>query len=760
VATVAEAFALACQCHQSGNLLQAEDLCQRILKADPTHADTHHLLGILACQTPGKLHDGVPHFQNALRFRPDFPEAHANMGNAFLLMGKLDEAAAQYQQALRLRPLYADAYCNLGSLLIRQEKVDEAIRCYRQALQLHADSAEICNNLGLALQCQDNLTEANHFFRQALKIKPDDAGARGNLADVLFRQGQFDDAIRSYQEALHLDPHSAKICNNLGLALMRQNRVDEAVSYHRRVVQLSPEWADAHCNLGSALLGEQKFVEAAACFRQALRLNSEFAEAHNGLGMALAQQSDFDEARNCFLEAIHLSPNMIEAHANLGIAHLRQGRLEEAVARFHQALGIQPHSLALQSSLLFCLNYDANADLDTVFAKHCDWGRQHSPPTLPPLGIVPDEHRRLRVGYVSPDLRYHALTRYFEPVLAHHDPKNVEVFCYAEGMYYDTVTLRLQKLVPSWRWTSRLSDAEVIERIREDKIDILVDLAGHTANNRLSVFAHKPAPVQVTWLGYMNTTGLKTMDYRLTDSVLDPPGQPVRDTEELVRLPGGMCCFAPPLDAPPVAPLPALRRGHLTFGSLHGLLKLNSRVFDVWGRVLQCLPTAHLLMFHDTLAGTAQERIRREFGDRGVAPERLDLRHGSCASGYLETYSEVDVSLDAFPWTGGVTTCESLWMGVPMITLCGTRPAGRSSAAILARVGLSDWAVQTPEQFVAFAMGLEYGFDRLAALRCQMRDRMIATLCDGHRFTRELEKAYRTMWLRYCAKQPGNIASV
>jgi len=294
----------------------------------------------------------------------------------------------------------------------------------------------------------------------------------------------------------------------------------------------------------------------------------------------------------------------------------------------------------------------------------------------------------------------------------------------------------------------------------------LVDLAGHTANNRLCVFAHKPAPVQVTWLGYMNTTGLTTMDYRITDEILDPPSLPspaaggglgggCRDTEELLRLPNGMCCFAPPVDAPPITPLPALSRGYVTFGSLHGLLKLNTRVFDLWSRVLLALPTAHLLMFHDTVVGTAQDRIRKEFGDRGVTADRLDLRQGSCGPGYLSIYNEIDVSLDAYPWTGGVTTCESLWMGVPMLSLCGVRPASRNSAALLARVGLADWAMPTVEQVVAFAERLTDGFDRLATLRATLRDRMSSTLCDAKRFTRELEDAYRDIWHSWCeAQQP------
>jgi protein O-GlcNAc transferase len=315
------------------------------------------------------------------------------------------------------------------------------------------------------------------------------------------------------------------------------------------------------------------------------------------------------------------------------------------------------------------------------------------------------------------------------------------------------VTERLRKLAQRWRKTCSLPNAQVAQMIRDDQIDILVDLAGHTAGHRLGAFVYKPAPIQATWLGYMNTTGLTTMDYRLTDGELDLPDQAVRDTEELMRLPNGMCCFGPPEDAPGVSDLPALQRGHLTFGSLQSLFKLNGKLFDLWSKVLNAVPSARLLLFRSTLAGPAQERIRQEFAQRGISSDRLDLRRGSCKPGYLGVYDEIDISLDTFPCTGGVTTCESLWMGVPVLSLCGVRPASRNSAAILSRVGLSEWIVHSPEQYVAAGARWATDLDRLALLRGELRDRMKPTLCDARRFTRGLEEAYRKMWIRWCEKK-------
>ena len=390
-----------------------------------------------------------------------------------------------------------------------------------------------------------------------------------------------------------------------------------------------------------------------------------------------------------------------------------------------------------------------------MFAEHRCWGQMHGQAARLPLSPGKDRNpeRRLRIGYVSPDLRQHAVMRFFEPVLVHHDPRQVEVFCYAEVSNPDTATARVQALAHHWRWIAGKSATRVAEGIAADGIDILVDLAGHTNNNRLDVFARKPAPVQATWLGYPNTTGLTTIDYRLTDDVMDPPGQPVLDTEGLFRLPGGMCCFAPPEHAPALTPLPALRTGHLTFGSLHKLNKLNRHVFDLWSSVLQAAPTARLLMFRNTLVGQTKELVRRQFTERGIASDRLDLRQGSAAPGYLRVYDEIDVTLDVFPYAGGTTTGESLWMGAPVLSLAGPRPAGRGSATLLASVGLNDWVAQDAEEYVALAQRWANNLDRLAELRAGLRERMRATLCDGRRFTRVLEDAYRTMWRRWCSQQ-------
>jgi predicted O-linked N-acetylglucosamine transferase (SPINDLY family) len=574
------------------------------------------------------------------------------------------------------------------------------------------------------------------------------------LAWQHYQAGNIPQAEQLYRQILRADPSFAEAHTNLGHVLVRQERYVEAIAEYQQALRLKPDQFEAHYILAIALRDQGQLNEAAAHFQQAVRLRPDFAGAYSELGGVLRTLGRLDEAVDCCRQAIRLNPQSVEAHNNLGAAYLSQGRADLALACSQEAVRLQPDSAPARSNWLFCLNYDPQAEPDAVFEEHRRWGRLHTPAAPPPPHANdPTPERRLRIGYVSPDLRQHAVARYIEPVLAHHNPQQVEVFCYAEVAVPDAVTARLQSLAHGWCWTCGLTDAQMARRIRGDRIDLLVDLAGHSAHNRLGVFALKPAPVQATWLGYMNTTGLAAVDYRLTDDVLDPADQPQRDTEELVRLPSGMCCFAPPADAPAVTPLPAQRRGHLTFGSLHPLFKLNARVFGLWSSVLQRLPTARLLLFRDTLAGRAREHILSQFRGHGIASHRLDLRQWSGAPGYLGVYDDIDVTLDAFPCTGGVTTCESLWMGVPVLSLCGVRPAARNAAALLARVGLSAWAVDTPERYAAWAVGLAEDLDRLAQLRAGLRDRVQATLCDARRFTRLLEDAYRTLWRRWCARQ-------
>ena len=694
MAAVSEMCSLALRYHQEGHLAQAEQLYRQILQADPNHADAHHLLGVLAYQA-NRFDLAISLIQRAIELSPTAVPYHSNLGLALEGFGRRDSAIASYRHGLRLNPGDAAAIDNLGAALMRQGRFQEVVDECRRFLKVRPDTPQALQHLAHALSSIGQTEEAVAHFEQALHVNPRFVEAHNNLGNTLLQVGRTEEAAEHFRQALKLRPNMPAIYNNLGRVLQRQGKLNEAIDHYRAAIRIDPNFAQGYNNLGSTLAQQRKFEEAIANYREALRVDPNFAEAHSNLGAALVLSGDIDAAGASCRQAIAVQPKYADAYNNLGGVLVLQGNLAEAAAAYRIAHDLQPNLLTTQSNLLFCMNYDPEANPDIVFAEHRRWGQTFCKGIegRSDLGIRSPDHapriprgtnHRLRIGYVSPDFRQHAIIRYFEPVLAHHNAECVETFCYSEVAEPDAATSRLQKSAHHWRRIRGLNAKQAEQMILDDRIDILVDLAGHTAGNRLDIFALKPAPLQATWLGYLNTTGLPTVDYRITDEILDPVGEPVRDTEEPFRLAGGFCCFEPWPHSPTVGPLPAASRGYLTFGSLHNLFKLNQAVFDLWSRVLHAVPSSRLLMFRDTLKGSARKRVFDAFIKRGISPERLDIREVTSEGnrlregGHLDVFAEIDVSLDAFPWTGGVTTCESLWMGVPVLSLAGVRPPART----------------------------------------------------------------------------------
>jgi protein O-GlcNAc transferase len=448
-----------------------------------------------------------------------------------------------------------------------------------------------------------------------------------------------------------------------------------------------------------------------------------------------------------------LRTNYADAYNNLGVTLTAQGQWDEATYFYQQALNCRPDFATAHSNLLSCWNYDPTAESAALLAEHQRWADRHA--RVPPETVHRNDRnpdRVLRVGYVSPDFFRHAVADFLKPVFSHHDPGQVEVYCYAQVPAPDATTAYFQARTRGWRSTLGRSDAEVAEQVRKDEIDILVDLAGHTANSRLLAFAYKPAPVQITYLGYPNTTGLATVDYRLTDAIADPRGEPVRHSEELVRLPLAFC-YEPPEHAASASPSPALASGRITFGSLNNLAKLNEQVIDLWCAILRAVPTAQLLIFRDSLRGSGEAHFHRQFVARGISPDRFNLSHAVLeGQDHLRVYESVDIALDPFPWSGHTTTCEALWMGVPVVTLYGKRYASRMAAGALSALGMTEFIADTAEKYLEIAAGWANDVEGLARLRGGLRDRMRASpLCDGRGFTRSLEQTYRELWRRWCA---------
>ena len=481
-----------------------------------------------------------------------------------------------------------------------------------------------------------------------------------------------------------------------------------------------------------------------------------FAEAHGNLGIALKEAGQLDEAIVSFRQAIALKPAFREACGNLGNALKDQGRLEEATAAYRHAIALHPDFTDAHSNLLLNLNYHPAYDARAIADELARWNRQHAEPLhrfIQPHLNDPDPNRRLRIGYVSADFHTHASALFLMPLLQHHDAQQVEVFCYAEVLGPDAITGRFQQLVPQWRSTVGLSDAQVAQQIRADRIDILVDLKLHTAHNRLLVFAHKPAPVQATWLGYPGSTGLTTIDYRLSDPHLDPPGLDESVySERTLRLPDTFWCYDP-LDGRdlPVSPLPALANGFITFGCLNNFSKVNDAVLRLWSSILQAVPSSRLLLLAPEGSHRAQAlQLLQEGAGGRVAPQRIEFVTLRPRRQYLELYHRIDLALDTFPCNGHTTSFDSFWMGVPVLTLPGPTAMGRAGLSQLINLNLPELIAQSPAHYARIAAALADDLPRLAELRAALRGRMQQSpLMDAPRFARNIEAAYRQMWQKH-----------
>ena len=722
--TVAQALELALQHHQAGRLAEAEALYRQILAVEPGHADALHLLGVVAHQV-GRHDVAVELIREAIRLLPTAPAFFSNLGGAYEKLGRHEEAVTAFRRAIELNPDYPEAHNNLGNVLRIQRQTGEAVAAFRRAIQLRPDYAEALSNLGNALTDQGDLDDAIDAFRQAIQLRPELPEAFSNLGAALRERGDLDDALICLRRALELNPDLPATLNNLSVVFKDLGRDEEAV---------------------------------AACHR-ALQLRPDYASAYNNLGLALANQGRLDEAVAAYGRAIQLQPDLSGVHSNLGKALADQGRITEAVTALRTSLGRTPGSAEAHSNLLLALHYASDADPHSLAAEHRRWDEIHAKPLAGLIGVhgnTRDPERRLRVGYVSPDFREHAVAFFIEGLLATHDREKVEVFCYADSIREDGFTARFRGSAAHWRQITGKSDSQVAEMIRGDGIDVLVDLAGHSAGNRLLVFARKPAPVQVTYLGYPDTTGMASMDFRLTDEHADPAGmtEPLH-REDLVRLPDTAWCYRPATDAPLVGELPAIHAGHITFGSFNAMAKITGEMLALWARLLGKVPGARMRLKNAALGErSVRDRVLGVFAKEGIGPERVDLlvRTRTVAE-HLGAYGAVDIALDTHPYHGTATTCEALWMGVPVVTLAGRTHVSRVGVSLLENAGLPELIAADAEAYLEIAANLAGDIPRLSALRATLRERMRGSLLtDGVRFARNAEGAYRKMWRAWCAK--------
>ena len=675
------------------------------------------------------------------------------------IAGRLSEAESIYRQLLSVAPNHADSLHYLGLAAHQMGRNEAAADLVRKALVLQPEKAEVHNNLGNILRELGHWAESAACCREAVRLKPDYPLAHNNLGLAVHGLGKFEEAVAAFGRAIALQPDYHEAHNNLGMVLHEMGKVDQAIGHYRQAIAIQPDYPLAWNNLGAALRENGQPGEAVTACRRAIFLRPDLFQAHNNLGAALMDQGRIDEAISTYRQALSLRPDLPEAHNNLGNALKDAGEIEPALAALRQALQYKPDFVAAHSNLLFSLNYHEEMTDAAITEEHRQWSRLHAEPLRRLISPHENEHspdRRLRVGYVSPDFREHSVAYFLEGLLENHDPNRVEVFCYSDVGQPDSVTSRLRAHAKQWREILGMADEQVAGLIRADGIDILVDLAGHTARNRLPVFARRPAPVQVTWLGYSNTTGLDCFACRITDPIADPPGRTENlHSERLVRLPKTFACFRPMNDSPPIKPGLHANHGWVTFGSFHTLAKLNDRLLGWWAEILGRVPHSRLLLVAAGLEDpTIQERLIVLFRRRGIDAERLQFKGKLSPLAYLELHHEIDLLLDSHPFSGHTVACHALWMGVPVVTLPGLRHCSRMVASVLSNLGHPEWIAANPEEYVKIAVGLARDLPRLERLRSSLRTEMTASpLLDAKAFASDMEAAYRALWREWCDKR-------
>jgi protein O-GlcNAc transferase len=744
---------LALQHHRAGRFSDAERMYHEILRTSSNEPAVCNLLGVLYGQV-GRGDQAIEMISKAISIDPQLADAHYNLGIALQQAGRLQDAADSFQRTLELKPDHTAAANNLGTALMSLERWAEAESCYRKLLSIRPNYAETHYNLGLALREQGHLEDAQGSFSSALRLNPDYAEAQNNLGNVLKELGDLEGAEQCYRGVIAKRPNHVDACYNLGIALAEMERPEAAIECYRHALRLRPDDAEVYRDLGVVFKSIGNMNEALECFQKALALKPDFTVIHTDMAGVYRESGKLDDAVASHRRVVKENPDDAGGFSNLGTALVEIGELDEGVACYAQALAIDPDLTEAHSNLLFAELYRPGHTHETVARLHAKWddafgakrrvaGPEH------PNSAIPD--KRLRIGWVSPNFGRHPVGYFIIPVLENLPKSKFEMFAYNDRKT-DDLTERIKATMDVWRDVRGIPDDELTETIRADEIDILIDLAGHTGTNRMPVFARKPAPVQIAWAGYAATTGLSAIDYLISDRYSTRAEEEKFYSETVVRMPDGWLCYEPPQYAPDVGPLPCLETGFVTFGSFSNPVKINDAVVALWADILAAIPNSTLMLkYRGMTSATNRQRISSSLASRGIDAARLILEDQAKHSDFLASYNRVDVALDPFPYSGGLTTLEALWMGVPVITMPGETFASRHSLSFLATLGLSELIGENRSDYIERAVQLAEDQARLAGMRQTLRDRVAESpICDGTAFAEAFSEILRGAWRDWC----------
>ena len=709
---------------QGGQFEPAADLLRQVLEVDAGSAPANNLLAILALMRTDSA-AAVDHARRAVERSPRDPSLQFTLGRALKAAGELDRAVAVYRRAIELNPSFAEAHVSLGITLKAQGDLESAIACYERAIRINPQLAVAHSNLGAAL--------ALRAERKSV-VDGDD-----NLPTP--------EMIEAQQRAAALDPHDPEVQRNLGAILLRAGRPAEAMHAFNAALTLDSTDLESCMHFGKCLVDLGDHGLARGLYEKWLSGNAQNPKVMRALANALTMLGEADAGIEWAERSLALEANPITA-MQLGNSLLQARRIPEGVARCREGVDQSGRDVALYPVLLMATNY-IHEDPQPIFDAHAELAAR----LVPLLKRQPRRERsaadRLRVGYVSGDFVRHSVPYFISPLFAHHDQNRFEVFCYHNNPRSDAVTARLKSFGHSWVESAQLSDDALDRRIRADGIDILLDLTGQTANSRMLVFARGPAPVQAGYLGYPTVSGVPAMDWRITDQVIDPGDQPVLSSDRPLALPRSMFCYQPDADTPDVAPPPMLRNGYLTFGSFNNIAKVTDHTLELWASAMNAVPGSRLLLKSASMAQASNRAdVERFMAARGIEATRLRLVGRQAADrDHLALYGEVDIALDTYPYNGATTSCEALWMGVPLVTRRGRTHTSRMGASILDAIGRDDWIAHDDEGFARLAATLAADAEALVRWRSGARSHLAySALCDGPAFARAFENALEQAW--------------
>jgi predicted O-linked N-acetylglucosamine transferase (SPINDLY family) len=683
-----------------------------------------------------------------------FAQAQLSLGN-----GNLAEAQAGYEKVLKKRPNHFGAWQMLAVCELQNRNYEAAVRSLKRALLLDSQSAVAHSALGIALNALQRHDEALACFDNAIALTPDFADAHYNRGNLLSELGRFTEAASGFDAAITINPQYVPAWKNRGNALHRLARFADALASYDQALAIASDDAGAWASRGEMLCLLGRLDDAFASSVRALSINPESPEAWFGRANILMLSGKLAEAQLASQRALAINPKFAKAFTQLGQCHSLQGDAEAAILCFDRALAIKPDDEITLSNKIFALDFSGDGDFAGHQAARSEWwhqiGSKISAQHPPQHNNDRDPARRIVLGYVSAEFRQRSAAYSFRPVLQNHDKTRFEVICYSNSAAEDAVTETFRQLADRWRDVSQWSDDQLVDCIRADKVDILIDLSGHTDGNRLGTFARKPAPIQVTAWGHATGTGLPTIDYLFSDPVMVPSEVRHLFAEQVCDLPCAIIIEPPPAELRCSEP-PAMSNRYLTYGVFNRVSKLSNAVIDVWARILRAHPTSRLLIKDHLIDDVSTRSILLEkFAAHGIASDRICLLGSTSRDQHLAAYRRVDICLDPFPHGGGASSWEALHMGVPVVAKLGNAVSKRMAGAVLSALGMSDWVATDDDQYIDIA--LRSNPDRLRTIRHELPD-LIDRRCGPAAYTRVVEAAYRAMWEKCCGgdqSQPG-----